>query len=751
MEPLAHSARAEKGIPSQTYNDHISAVMKRVSANVGNACRYLHGDSSIFTQAVTNGAVCHDLGKLDPLNQDVLAGNSKKSLPVKHEDAGAACLLQNKDYTAAILVSKHHQGLSDLLEERQRKKLFLRNAEDPSRTDQYLTEYIDAHNTHVPEYLIPGVSKNDTKWSFRGLRMRLALSCLVDADHGNTACHYGNEGDIIQPDCRWQERLQALQEYTDSLFNQDPKSQRNILRREIFKSSKDAGIGYGIVACDSPVGTGKTTAVMAHLLNVAIQKKLRHIIVVLPYTNIIKQSVETYRNALVLPGENGVDIVAEHHHQADFEHIDSRYLTTLWKTPIIVTTAVQFFETIAANKPAKLRKLNELPGTAVFVDEVHNSIPSWMWPQMWQWIQELVNDWSCHFVLASGSLPRFWEFPKMPKTNVSISDLIPMKIRDKADKAERKRIKYLTIPEPLSLAALITRIQSVPGPRLVIMNTVQSAAVVAHELDQIESVKGKCDGDSYCNVLHLSTALCPADRDKVVDQIKIRLINKSEKDWTLVATSCVEAGMDFSFTTGFRESCSVSSLIQIGGRANRHGEEFISEIWDFRISSDEPLLNKHPSFDNSRMVLADLFAEKKMNVLTSTALATEAMRREIMNFFDGKAKAIVEREENHDFPEVARLCRVIDADTRTVVVSPMLIAALQHGIKVEHKDLLRNSVQLWPKKIELLALEEISACPGLYIMPEGYYGGFEGNNKPCFGYMKGVLPLVYMYKDGLII
>ena len=66
MEPLAHSARAEKGIPSQTYNDHISAVMKRVSANVGNACRYLHGDSSIFTQAVTNGAVCHDLGKLDP-------------------------------------------------------------------------------------------------------------------------------------------------------------------------------------------------------------------------------------------------------------------------------------------------------------------------------------------------------------------------------------------------------------------------------------------------------------------------------------------------------------------------------------------------------------------------------------------------------------------------------------------------------------------------------------------------------------
>ncbi len=749
MEPLAHSARPEKRIPPQTYHDHISAVMKRARANVDNASRYLHGDSSFFTEAVTNGAVCHDLGKLDSLNQHLLAGSSKKGLPVKHEDAGAAWLLQNKDISAAILASKHHQGLPDLNDEKQRKELFLRNEAALLRTEQHLTEYIADHNKYVPEHLISGVSKIDTNWLSRGLRLRLALSCLVDADHGDTACYYGNEGEMIPPSCRWQERLQALQEYTDSLFDQDPKSQRNILRREIFKSCKDAGIGYGIVACDSPVGTGKTTAVMAHLLNVAIQKKLRHIIVVLPYTNIIKQSVETYRNSLVLPGENGADVVAEHHHQAEFDHIDSRHLTTLWKAPIIVTTAVQFFETIAANKPSRLRKLHELPGTAVFVDEVHNAIPSWMWPQMWQWINELVDDWSCHFVLASGSLPRFWGFPKIAENNVIIPDLVSKGICEKAAKAERKRIKYFTIPEPLSLAALIKRILSVPGPRLVIMNTVQSAVVVAHELYQVESDKREMDG--YRKVLHLSTALCPADRDKVIDQIEMQLGNKSKKDWTLVATSCVEAGMDFSFTTAFRESCSVSSLIQIGGRANRHGEEFVSEIWDFRISPDEPLLNKHPSFDNSRMVLAELFAEKKMDTLTSTALATEAMRREIMSTFDKKAEGIADREKKYDFPGVARLCRVIDADTRTVVVSQRLIAALQQGIKVEHKDLLRNSVQLWPKKVEFLAFEEIRACPGLYKIPEGYYGGFEDNSKPCLGYMKGTLPLVYMHKDGLII
>ena len=354
--------------------------------------------------------------------------------------------------------------------------------------------------------------------------------------------------------------------------------------------------------------------------------------------------METYRKALVLPGENGFEVVAEHHHQADFNHIDSRHLTTLWKAPIIVTTAVQFFETIAANKPARLRKLHELPGAAVFVDEVHNAIPSWMWPQMWQWINELVVDWSCHFVLASGSLPRFWEFPNMAKTNVLVPDLVTKKIRMEAEKAEQTRIQYSTVSEPLGLAELIQLILSVPGPRLVIMNTVQSAAVIAQELFQLESNHDEHDG--CCGVLHLSTALCPADRDKVINQVQMRLANKRDRDWTLVATSCVEAGMDFSFTTALRESCSASSLIQIGGRANRHGGGLVSEIWDFRVAQDEPLLNKHPAFDVSRMVLAELFAEGKMDTLTSTALATEAMRREIMTAFDKRAEEIAEREKN---------------------------------------------------------------------------------------------------------
>jgi CRISPR-associated endonuclease/helicase Cas3 len=160
------------------------------------------------------------------------------------------------------------------------------------------------------------------------------------------------------------------------------------------------------------VGSGKTTAVMAHLLRVAADRKLRHIFVVLPYTNIISQAVEVYRKALVLEGERAEEIVAEHHHRADFQETDLRQYATLWRAPIIVTTAVQFFESLGSHNPSRLRKLHELPGSAVFVDEMHAAIPSHLWPQMWRWLETWTQEWGGHLVMASGSLARFWEVPE---------------------------------------------------------------------------------------------------------------------------------------------------------------------------------------------------------------------------------------------------------------------------------------------------------------------------------------------------
>jgi CRISPR-associated endonuclease/helicase Cas3 len=252
------------------------------------------------------------------------------------------------------------------------------------------------------------------------------MNCFyVISDHGNTAQHYGGEKYIEPAENRWDERLQALDAYVEHLFQQDASSERNQQRKKIYNACRNADIDSQIQACDSPVGTGKTTAVMAHLLQVAIAKGLRHIIIVLPYTNIIKQSVEIYRRSLILQGEDPEKIVAEHHHQADFSDIESRQMATLWQAPVTVTTAVQFFETLGSSHPAKLRKLHELPGSAVFVDEAHSAIPTWLWPQTWLWLKELSQKWGCHFILASGTLPRFWQNKKFVDPSESIPDLIP--------------------------------------------------------------------------------------------------------------------------------------------------------------------------------------------------------------------------------------------------------------------------------------------------------------------------------------
>ena len=728
MEPLAHSARPNFGISEQSYYDHVNSVIYNSTIFAKKILEYKEENCSSFLETVRLAACLHDLGKLDDKNQEVLRMGSSQHLPVNHVDAGTAHLVDLNHLESAMLVYEHHKGLCSIPAEVIRKELFLRDQSTCELTNQRLGIYVNEHES-IFKAKVGKEERKRTRWS--GLARRLALSCLVDADHGNTARHYGSENSIEPAENRWDERLQSLDAYVEHLFQQDASSERNQQRKQIYDACRNADINSPIQACDSPVGTGKTTAVMAHLLQVAIAKGLRHIIIVLPYTNIIKQSVEIYRRSLILPGEDPEKIVAEHHHQADFSDIESRQMATLWQAPVIVTTAVQFFETLGGSHPAKLRKLHELPGSAVFVDETHSAIPTCLWPQTWIWLKELSKKWGCHFILASGTLPRFWQNIKFVDPPESLPDLIPTNLRKESILIESQRIRYRFCEKAFNRNELINFIISKSGPRLVIMNTVQSAAVIAKEMQK-----------AGCSVLHLSTALVPDDRDRIIDRIIRRLKFQNISDWTLVATSCVEAGMNFSFRTAFRESCATTSLFQIGGRVNRHGNSETAEIWDFRVI--DPLLNHHPAFQTSRSVLKKMFEEQLIQHLSPTEAVTEAMRREIMSDSNETAEIIKKCEQKCDYPQVAKLYRVINADTRIVVIDKDIIAALEKWEKVSTLDLLRNSIQLWTQKIKALSLESIRGHDELYKWTAPYDPDF-------LGFMAGVLPLVYAQEEGLII
>lgn len=750
---LAHSPKGS--IPEQTYCDHVTGVRDKAVQNAKNAARYYRGKigADDFTKTVEAAAVYHDLGKLDEANQDVLKATSRKPLPIAHEDAGVAVLDKHGWKESAVLAFSHHEGLFSRDEELSKQGRYFRQLKRKTPAGEIVADHVDRNvKAYEADHIksgCPTISNiNNSELSKCGLTRRIALSCLVDADHGNTAKHYHGEREIEPPKVCWAERLAALQNYVNSLDKGKTESERsrNNLRSRVFQACLAAPIAGRIRTCDAPVGSGKTTAVMAHLLKVAASNEhtLRHIIVVLPYTNIITQAVNVYRKALVLDGERPEDVVAEHHHRAEFADVELRHIATLWKAPIIITTAVQFFDTLGANHPANLRKLHELPGSAVFIDEMHAAAPSHLWPQLWRWLETWTNEWSGYLVLSSGSMSRFWDLEEYQKLitangtehNSHVNDLIEDDVlRHELKKAENKRISYCRRDEneeALDRTGIVNFVTGKKGPRLLIVNTVQTAASIAQAMRK-----------NGHDVLHLSTALAPVHRDLIVNRIKQRLKNRIE-NWTLVATSCVEAGMDFSFRNGFRERASTASLIQIGGRISRGAEYIDAEVWDLFLRDD--LFRENPALTISRRALG-YFSDKELNYKDSSVLSTKAMQREWTAGADIKAATLIKYEQSMEYPSVAKACKVIEADTRTVLIDQTLVNAIRKGSTVSKVEIMQYSVQIWANKIEKLALEpvipftEATSANNMFSWIYEYDADF-------LGYMAGVLKLDDFFAAG---
>lgn len=723
---FAHSAKGD--CPPQSYAEHINGVYRRASKYADEAGAYAaQRTRRQLKETVKQSALLHDLGKLDDLNQAALqdAGSKHRHLPVNHVDAGSAALKVRDRPYAALAVYAHHRGLPNMEAEMLKGEKFFRDNDSAVRShvDKTLTELLRRHK----EFFSDGSGEPESP--FKGNQavfFRMVLSCLADADHTDTAIAYRQapEREAL-PQLRAEERLAALNRYVSELGGNDERSR---LRKEMYQACRDAKVSGGFSACDSPVGSGKTTAVMAHLLQQAVLRNSRRIFVILPYTSIIQQSVDVYRRSLVLWGENPDEVVAELHCRADFQDKDTRYLTTLWRAPIVVTTAVAFFETLASNCPATLRRFHELPGSVIFVDEAHNALPLKLLPIAWRWMNVLAEEWSCYWVLASGSLVRYWQLNslgeiKMPPA--SVSELVNADLQEKLMQYEYDRIVFAWRTETLSRRELIEWVQSAPGPRLLILNTVQSAAVIADDL-------AATFGREY--VEHLSTALTPEDRSAVIERVKARLKDESDTNWTLVATSCVEAGVDFSFRTGFRELSSLLSLLQAAGRVNRHGLFQDAKMWSFSLQEDS-MLKQNPALDDSRKVLRQYFNEE---IKIVPELSTQSMNDEIIQD-DSCIKSIahlIKLEKRMNFQDVNDQFEMIDSNTVSAVVDIHLSESIACG-KGDWQLLQKKAVSIRREKVREWNLKEIAT--GVYQWTLGY--------DSFLGYMRGVLDIEKRKRD----
>ncbi len=739
MDWLAHSAKG--GSPAQTYGDHVQRAAKKAHEIALSASQGLP-HSAAFTETVALATEFHDLGKLDDDNQAVLASPTGKPLPREHVDAGTKYLFGLETPTtrfAGMLAYSHHRGLPDVQEQKARGEMAWRA--DESNPRFYAVEVVARTRACLPDYLrrhnealdcLPIVASH-APFKPSALDLRLALSCLADADHGDTARHYGTPL-VDTPLLHAEARLAQLDAYIATLTSGSTarEIERAANRRAHYEVCRAADTPPSLIECDSPVGSGKTTAVMAHLLRAAQAKDLRRLFVVQPFTNIINQSVDTYRKALLLDGETPDHVVAAHHHKTDFADPMTRALTTRWHAPIVVTTAVQFFETLASNQPASLRKLHQVARSAIFIDEAHAALPAHLWPLAWQWLRQLAEHWRCHIVLASGSLARFWMleefYPKSVKSGAphQTRELPPLlgttqeaqALRARLDTDETRRIKFRQHQDKLALEDLLEFLIALPSPRIAVFNTVQTAAIVALAL-------AKRSGRE--KVEHISTALNPSDREKTLTRIKARLADKSATDWTLIATSLVEAGVDLSFRTGVRESSGLPSLLQLGGRVNRHNEYENAEVWSVNLQPGSGI-RPHQAMRIPASVLARLFTRDEVR----PDACTKALMLEVR---EAGNPALVDELFNADavkqFPLLVEKFQVIASDTVTVLTPGPFLDAIKSGARTDWKSLQSHCVQIWAtKKIEF-GLTPIEAYPGLYAWDLAY--------DDFIGYMAGAI------------
>ena len=744
--PIAHSSNDKVG--KQLYRDHIHGVYDRALEYLMCALRYHKSKKlkKIFINIIKAAAIYHDFGKLDEISQKLLDGSVKFKKGVKminHTDAGAYIMTElaktfinenNYDNAfkcvlSAIIIVGHHIGLlqpkirnepgldqNSLLTAigeqeftvlRDDQKVLDRcpnykgktreNETVMSYNNRHIAKWEQLHNTNVERDYAFSNSKlkpNDVD----ALSLRILFSCLIEGDHYDTTKHY--QGRIIDShvDLRPSDRLRVLDSYVSRLSNKKVRRkrerERNKIRENLYEDCKKVRLVESVYYCPALVGTGKTTASLALGFRLAKKYDLRHIFVVAPYTNIINQTVNTFRGnediagAVVLDEENPFHVVGEHHHNADFfkENPDrdsqlAKIFATLWNCPIEVTTAVQFCETCASNHPSKLRKLNQLPGSVIIIDESEACVQLKHVRQIVRWLKILVEDWGCKVILMSGSIVKFWEIDDFKIDGIKPKSVVSRKTRQLMNKHEKQRLTNIDLGT-LKFDGLIDKIHSVSGPVLCIFNTIMNSVWVTN-------LYGEKYG--FDKVEHLSTVLSPNDIDNRLETIRKRLENKNDNNFVIFATSCVESGVDLPrVRNGFREYCSLRSALQIGGRVNRNDEYKDSCLYHFELSNPVSI---NYQFAESISVFKEFIADDKI----SDRYCTESIENEINNRnMNGTLYQFDKPEDEWDFSFMNDKFNVIESITKTIIIDENVKKKIINGeiLYLSNREILRNSVRI---------------------------------------------------------
>ncbi|TCP92100.1 CRISPR-associated endonuclease/helicase Cas3 [Cricetibacter osteomyelitidis] len=517
----------------------------------------------------------HDLGKYSERYLQRLHGGAK----VNHSTAGAKIAVERwgeiLGKMMAFCIAGHHAGLANGAGEgKNRTTLTQRLQENFGTAPNELPPLapIWQQELNLPEKLRPPSlkpSKNEPFFSY-AFFIRMLYSCLVDADFLDTEAFYVNlEKKPIERGNY--PTLTALYQQFNAFIAKIKKqdSELNRLRSDILDYAVSQAMQEtGLFSLTVPTGGGKTLTSMAFALEHAKQHQLRRIIYVIPFTSIIEQNAAVFREAF---GELGTEAVLEHHSTFDHDNLPDKFsrdklklASENWDAPIVVTTAVQFFESLFADRSSRCRKLHNIAGSVIILDEAQMLPLNLLRPIMVA-IDELAQNYQCSVVLCTATQPAIHQANGFYKgfENVREIALNPTALFEKLKRTTVQHIGVQTDTE------LQTKLMNNPQILIIVNNRRHARALY-------DSVKG-LDG-----VYHLTTLMCAKHRSQTLDEIRLRL--KKNQPCRVIATSLIEAGVDVDFPLVMRAEAGLDSVAQAAGRCNREGKKLAEEspVWIFQ-------------------------------------------------------------------------------------------------------------------------------------------------------------------------
>jgi len=552
----AHSTKNPDKSDWQLLRDHLT--------NVATISQEFAHDFNAGELAYTNGLL-HDLGKYSPEFQRRLEGTA---IHVDHSTAGAleAGKLFQKTYSLlfAYSISGHHGGLLNY------------GSSESGLCERLLKPDLPDYSFYHQEIVIP-----DQRTFHINLKSfphnagfsisfftRMLYSCLVDADSLDTEKFSSPEKSSLREQYESFEVLgKKFEAYMQGKNSGAENSPINRERKKIFSQCIEAGsLPPGIFTLTVPTGGGKTLASMGFALEHLKTHDLKRIFYVIPYTSIIEQNAKVFRDIF------GSRNVLEHHSNFDpaiVKNADgdpvSESLTLAtenWDMPIVVTTNVQFFESLFSNKRSRCRKPHNLARSVIILDEAQMLPTGFLLPCLAA-LSELVRNYDATVVICTATQPKIRE---LLDKDLHIEEIMKSPSPEDLHKS-LNRVCVKTIGSSLNDIELCDRLKK-HRQVLCIVNTRTHAKKLYEALKE--------SGNCY----HLSARMCPVHRRAKLEKIKSLL--KDGEDCRVISTQLIEAGVDIDFPVVYRIMSGIDSIAQAAGRCNREGKLPTGDVFIFK-------------------------------------------------------------------------------------------------------------------------------------------------------------------------